>query len=300
MMRIVLPCVLGFLALVLLLPSSAQGPSETTLSQPFAEIGEQVLLKVQLITGTDVTVEVDATASSWGDVRVIRVLDRSTEPRGGGVIHSLEILVSPFAPGTLTFSPALLMMTPRGIVPAYGSRLVLTVLSTLRADDPLQLSPLPKLSAVDGGQSPLLWPAMAVAGVSLAIVVLGAVVIAARWLRNCARRLADTDPGLDSAPDDILAPAASALDQDAVAAYRAIGSVVRRVLGDRYAFPARALTTDELDRRMDLAGVDSWEARLARELLRECDAVVYGGYRPALERRYADLTVAREIVGGGF
>ena len=49
---------------------------------------------------------------------------------------------------------------------------------------------------------------------------------------------------------------------------------------------------------MSAAGVDGWEERMARELLRECDAVVYAGYRPAVERRVADLRIAREIVGG--
>ena len=49
---------------------------------------------------------------------------------------------------------------------------------------------------------------------------------------------------------------------------------------------------------MTAAGVDGWEERMARELLRECDAVVYAGYRPVVERRIADLRIAREIVGG--
>ena len=31
-------------------------------------------------------------------------------------------------------------------------------------------------------------------------------------------------------------------------------------------------------------------------LLEECDSVIYAGYRPAAERRQADLTMAREIV----
>jgi hypothetical protein len=34
-------------------------------------------------------------------------------------------------------------------------------------------------------------------------------------------------------------------------------------------------------------------------LLEECDAVVYAGYRPASERRLADLNMAREILEAG-
>ena len=99
-------------------------------------------------------------------------------------------------------------------------------------------------------------------------------------------------------PVDALAAAASLLEGDAAGAYRAISSAVRHILSERYEFPAQSLTTAELETRMSAAGVDGWEERMARELLRECDAVVYAGYRPAVERRVADLRIAREIVGG--
>jgi hypothetical protein len=49
---------------------------------------------------------------------------------------------------------------------------------------------------------------------------------------------------------------------------------------------------------MEAAGVDRWQARLVRGLLENCDAVVYSGYLPALDRRHADLNIAREIVEG--
>ena len=121
--------------------------------------------------------------------------------------------------------------------------------------------------------------------------------LAIRVWRRRPRPTVIVEEEVQIGPGDALAAAAALLETDATGAYRAIGSAVRRVLGDRYAFPAQALTTEELQLRMEVAGVDSWEARLARELLRECDAVVYAGYRPATERREADLTVAREIVG---
>ena len=47
---------------------------------------------------------------------------------------------------------------------------------------------------------------------------------------------------------------------------------------------------------MDEGGIDRFQGKLAGNLLEECDAVVYAGYRPAAERRHADLTMARELV----
>jgi hypothetical protein len=106
----------------------------------------------------------------------------------------------------------------------------------------------------------------------------------------------EAPPGV-AVPD--LSYAAALLESDPVTAYRTLSSAVRRHLGDQYGFPAIALTARELERRMEAEGVGRWEARLVGGLLENCDAVVYAGYRPASERRRADLTMAEEIVGAG-
>jgi hypothetical protein len=85
-------------------------------------------------------------------------------------------------------------------------------------------------------------------------------------------------------------------DRDYAAYYQALASVVRGYLTERFDFPAFALTTAELQRRMLARGMDRWQARLVGGLLEQCDAVLYAGYRPALERADADLTAAYEIV----
>ncbi|MGE5595616.1 MAG: hypothetical protein ACM3S1_06215, partial [Hyphomicrobiales bacterium] len=90
---------------------------------------------------------------------------------------------------------------------------------------------------------------------------------------------------------------ATLLHADPVAAYRSLAALVRGFIAERYGFPAHALTTGELQQRMEAQGVDRWQARLVGGLLEECDSVVYAGYRPAPERREADLTVAQEILG---
>ena len=230
-------------------------------------------------------------------MRVIRVLSQSATATDAGLQHRIEVLVAPFAPGTVTFRPAVVVTTDNGSAPAALPTLTLEVPSTLSPDEPLALSPLPPLVPIDGAQSVFLWPGIALGG-------LVAVVIAA-WPPFSPAAGGETGP-VDTgevAPEpppapDVLAGAEALLETDAAGAYRAISSAVRHVLGERYEFPAQSLTAAELETRMAGAGVDGWEERMARELLRECDAVVYAGYRPVVERRVADLRIAREIIGG--
>ncbi len=285
------------LAVTLVAPriAAAQGP-DATLSQPSAAIGETVVLTITLVTTEDAAVEVDAAALSWGEVGVLRVRSQEVVAVADGLRHRLDVLIAPFAPGTLAFRPALRVTEGGAAVPVEMPVLTLTVPSTLAPGEPLTLSPLPPLAGVGGGQSPLLWPAVGAGALVASAAAVAGAVLGLRWLRR-PPTAGEPVPEAALAPAAVLASAASLLEVDAAGAYRSIASAVRRVLGERYAFPARSLTTAELERRMEAVGVDGWEARLARELLRECDVVVYAGYRPALERRYADLTVAREIVG---
>ncbi len=276
--------------------AAAQEP-EVSLSQASAAIGEQVVLTFTLEAPGDAVVELDPAAEAWGEVRVIRILSQGAVAVDGGLVHRFEVLIAPFAPGPHAFRPALLVTDDSGVTPLALPALTIEVPSVLAPGEPLILSLLPPPVSIAGAQSPLFWPAVVIVAVVLAALVVGVVVVAVRWWRSRPRTR--DAPALPPEPDDVLASAARLLETDAVEAYRAISSAVRNVLGERYAFPARSLTTAELESRMEGVGVDGWDSRMARELLRECDAVVYAGYRPALERRQADLTVAREIVATG-
>ena len=78
--------------------------------------------------------------------------------------------------------------------------------------------------------------------------------------------------------------------------YGTIAVVMRRYLEARFVFPATALTTSELDARMDEHGIERWQSRLAEGLLNRCDAAVYAGYEPDPVAADHDLTVAFEII----
>lgn len=287
----------AFALLVLSVPLSAtaQEPGDSaTIAVDFALVGEQTVLTLDVLTPATATVEPDPANASWNGVEIIRVRSLETVVAGDTATHRLELVVAGFVPGQLQFQPAVFVVlgteTSNRLLPA----LTLDVISSLAADDPLELTPLPAPAAIDGAESPLLRPAIA-AGALLVLVL----VVGAAWLvfrRVMRRRPAPATGAVAPIPVD-LDGAESLLDRDPVTAYRTLSAAVRDVLGSRYGFPARALTTREMDRRMQAAGVDRWQARLVTGLLEECDAVVYAGYRPAAERRYADLNMAREIVG---
>ena len=284
-------------ALAIPLVAGAQDP-EVTLSRSYAVLGEPVTVTIIVDAPAGAVVEVDPASDSWGDVRVIRILSQETTAVDAGLRHRIEVLVAAFAPGSIDFRPAVVVTTDSGSSPVDLPSLSLDVPSTLGPDDPLTLSPLPPPVPIEGAQSPMLWPAIALAALAAAAVVGLVAALALRWWRNRPRDAEGIAPEPLPAPVDVLGDAATLLDTDAAGAYRAISAAVRNILGERYEFPARSLTTAELETRMTAAGVDGWEDRMARELLRECDAVVYAGYRPAVERRVADLRIAREIVGG--
>ena len=236
----------GALAVALAAPllALAQGP-EATLSQPSAAIGETVVLTIMLVTADGAAVEVDAAAPSWGEVRVLGVRSQDAAAVPDGLRHRLDVLIAPFAPGALAFRPALRVTEGGTATPVALPVLILTAPSTLSPGEPLTLSPLPPLEGIGGGQSPLLWPAIgAGALVATAAAATGAA-LGLRWFRrrpraSVERASVESVAEAALAPPDVLASAAALLEVDAAGAYRSIASAVRRVLGERYAFPARS------------------------------------------------------------
>lgn len=166
--------------------------------------------------------------------------------------------------------------------------------------DPSALRPLKPQA--EYGEPPAAWVRPAIAGGAVAVLLL--VGGLALWLRR--RRT----------PEPVAAPVVVAAGPEADARraleelassgllqagdfgtfYGTIAVVMRRYLEARFVFPATALTTPELDARMDDAGIERWQSRLAEGLLDRCDAAVYAGYVPDPVAADHDLTVAFEIV----
>lgn len=284
-------------ALVLgMMPAVALADDEARVSSPFARVGDRVVIELEVSAPHDAVVEVDPGDEAWEPVEIIDVTAIGLEAKPGGVVHRLAVTVAIFEPGELAIAPAVLVIGPSAVERRELPVVQVTVTSILRPGDPLELSPLPGPERIGGAQSPWLIPGIvAGAGLGIALVLaagMATVAAARRWWRS---RPAPVESEAAPLPD--VAVVESLMETDAVRAYRELARSIRAYLGAEYGFPARALTTEELQQRMQRAGVDHWVARMTRDLLAECDAVVYAGYRPAPERRVGDLRVAREILG---
>ena len=257
-------------------------------------VGQQTTLILGVVTDAGASVELDAAAPSWNGVEVISLGKASETSSGARVIHHMEVVVAGFRTGERVFAPAVNIVTGTEISPRLLPSSKLTVSSSLPPDAKLELTPLPGPSAIEGAESPLLKPAIGLGGL-MAVALAGLAVYGlSGWVRRRLTRPAAvvTAPGWSAS----VPVSEEEIDRDPVAAYRTLATTVRGALARRYGLPAQALTTSELRRRMDEGGIDRFQGKLAGNLLEECDAVVYAGYRPAAERRHADLTMARELV----
>ena len=166
--------------------------------------------------------------------------------------------------------------------------------------DPTALRPLKPQA--EYGDPPAPWLRPAIAGGVVAALTLTA--LAVWWRRRREAEpvaapavVAATGPEADARRAlEELAESGLLRDGDFGTFYGTIAVVMRRYLEERYVFPATALTTPELDERMDHAGIERWQSRLAEGLLDRCDAAVYAGYVPDPVAADHDLTVAFEII----
>lgn len=293
-MKSVAILVAAFVGLVFLPGAPARADGDVRLSQPSAVLGEHVHATFRVTAPAGSTVEVTPGGDSWAGVELVSIDSVNQVNQPDGVLWLIETTVAAFSPGTIAFAPTVSVVTGSDVQNQQLPAVSLKVLATLPADAPLELSPLPAPRAIGGAESPWLKP-----GIAAGLLAAGALAAFSIWFgtRAAARRL--RRPGVPLAAPEVprtLDGAEGLLHADPVAAYRLMSAVVKAELAARYGVRATALTTTELRRKLE-AGGERWEARLVAGLLEECDSVIYAGYRPAAERREADLTMAREIIG---
>jgi hypothetical protein len=285
-------------ALVALLPSLAfaeEGDSSTLVSRSL-RIGDRSLLVLEVAVPPNATVEVDPAAPSWQGVEIVSIAKSTTIERAGQTVVHLELEVAPFTPGQQDFAPGVNVIEGTTVTPRQLPSVSWTVAPTLKPNDPLELSPLGAPSDIGGGESPLLRPGIGLGGAAAVAIAGTGLWFGGRRVVRSRRRPVPAASVEADVPD--LSAAEDLLHYDPVTAYRALAVIVRGVIANEYGVPAHALTSSELRRRMESSGADRFRARLVGGFLEECDSVVYAGYRPAAERRVADLTMAREIVEG--
>lgn len=288
-----------FLLLAMLFArASADEGDSVKASTSTTQVGRPVTLDLTVVTPKDATVEVNPTAGSWQSLDVISIGRDVVQQRANYAVHVIRVVVTPFGKGRYQFQPAVTVIRGPDVMPRLLPVTALQVTAVLGPNDPLELSPLASPESVTGAESSLLKPAI---GAAIVAAVLLASLLIALGVRSLVRRPArPVEAGaLAIAPlEGPIAEAEALMAADPVAAYRALAGAVRGAIASRYGLPAPALTSGELQRRMLASGVDRLEARLVAGLLEECDAVLYGGYRPATARRMQDLGIAQEIVEG--
>ena len=286
----------ALLPLLVVATAVADDGDTATLARPSWGVGEQVALRLEVSTVVGQSVEVNPGSAQWNGVEVVRVKGTTSRRVGDRAVHTIDLVVASFAPGKASFQPVVSVVSGTEVTQRVLPVLALNVLSALGPNDRLELSPLASPAEIEGAESRLLKPVIVLGAIVTLLAVSGALFWAARAFSRRPKHVIVQAPEVAAPPT--LTGAEGIIDLDPVGAYRTLSSVVRGALGARYGFPASSLTTPELKRRMEAAGVDRWQARLVGGLLEECDAVVYAGYRPAGERRNADLNMAREIVEG--
>tara|TARA_Y100000758_G_scaffold68195_1_gene44614 strand:- start:138 stop:1061 length:924 start_codon:yes stop_codon:yes gene_type:complete len=257
-------------------------------------VGQQFILELLFTTRKKVDIELDQESETWGDLEVIRLLSLETEPdQMGSFRHHLKVLVAIFVLESVEVTPAVRLTSIddkaiENIV--YFSPIRVEVVSSFDDMQSLSLSSPPSLGEVDGARSPALVPFV----IGCAVAILGIIFGIARfaYFRNLKSSSASQSPVIKPpvALDNAL------LEGDVVEAYRLIAFSIREFLQNNFDLPASALTTAELGDALQRAGVNADLSRLSRDLLRECDAVIYAGYRPATGRRNADFQLAKTVL----
>lgn len=273
---------------------------EVSVEPASARIGDHLRLSVRIVLPPGQQPEFAPGTDGWGPVELVRLeAPRQLATAAGETAWLLEATVAPFALGDIPFRPTIAVTAGPDIVTIEPPPASLRVLPTLLPDAPLELTPLPPPVPITGAESPFLRPAIAAGAAAGAIAFATVLIVLARALRRRPRPApALAPPPQVEPPLEGLLLAESTIETDPVAAYRALAATVRAELARRFGIPATALTAAELRARLEARGADRWVARLAGGLLEECDAVVYAGYRPAPERRRADLAMAYELVDG--
>ncbi len=279
-------------------PARGQPPPpdvDASLQPPVATVGDRLslTLTVRHPVGADVVLP---TADDFAPFTLVAAHPRETRADGPEAITTAVFELAVFATGTFDL-PRLTVGVREGAgvtplpVPRLSVRIAPLAPASATLDD---LRPPADPVAFGHGQPGWWQPALAfllLSGLGLGVFLL------------MRRALAIRPPRFTPAPEPPEQAAIRRLeslrrsgDDDVPTLYGSLSAVVRQYLEQRFGLPATALTPSEMGRALAAAASDPWPARLAENLLRQCDAVRFAGYRPAAARLERDLASAYEIV----
>lgn len=275
--------------------------ASATIAPSTATVGDRLMLTISVDHDTGVTVDGPGFGADVAGLEVVAVAVPRTEARGDARRTVLAYTLTSFRTGDVTIPPQpIAYRGTEGDGTVSTDALMVSIRSVL-APGETDLAPLkPQLDLNEGAPPPFV-PALFV-GAFAALTAFGyalhrrasaikpsvtVVVAAPRRRPPHERAIADLDA---------IAAAGLADGDDPGEYYARIAAVVRAYLSERYTVPAYAMTRTEIERAMTGAGIERWPARLSANLLEQCDAAEFAGFRPAADRRAADLGSAYEII----
>lgn len=271
-----------------------------TVDPTRATVGDRITLTIIVDHDPATTVEGAGFGADVGAFEVVAVAPPRTGAHNGGSRTTIAYALTAFRTSDLTIPPqSIAYRGPDGSGTIATDAIAVTIVSVLAPGD-ADLRPLkPQIDLTDPPPPPFV-PVLFVASM-VALMAFGFVLMrraaAIRPLTVGAIEIVHEPSAHDIARASLDAIATGDLAATDVAEYYArIAATVRVYLSTRFAFPAYAMTRSELERGASAAGIDRWPARLIANLLEQCDAVEFAAFRPAPERRAADLTAAYETV----
>jgi hypothetical protein len=268
--------------------------TETSLTPDSATVGDRLTLRIVVEHAEGVTVEGPRFGDNFGGFEIVD----APPPHREDIRTTSEYTLTAFETGAITLPP--LEVRWRG---ADGAGSLMTEPRTVQVRSVLapgdeSLRPLkPQLSLSDGAPPPIVPIAFGV--VFVALTLFGYALVR----RAINARPAEPPPIVPEitpserarlALDELAASGLA--DRDVRAHYARLAEIVRAYLSERFGFPGYAMTRREMERGAARAGIDRFVGRVTVNLLEQCDAVQFAGFRPPPERIDADLTAAYEIV----
>ena len=284
---------------------AAQEPAPTVADirvEPFvATVGDRLALTIVVEHPPGAEITGPGEDADFGQAVFIESVDPVTEPAGDVERTTLAYTLTSFTVGQHDIPSLTIVWNSGGVSGNLSTPPAPYTIDTVLQSGTTTLRPLkPQLSIPEPAPPPFV-PATFVA-LMAGLTVLG------YWL---VRRALDARPRPVTAgpalvpPRDPVVVARDALDalaasnlvvRDVPEYYARLAATLRQYLSVRFAVPAYAMTRTEIEQGMEAAGADRWPARLAANLLEQCEAAEFAKFVPARERRDQDLAAAYEII----
>ncbi|MCH7811611.1 MAG: hypothetical protein IH958_03175 [Chloroflexi bacterium] len=282
--------------------AGAQQPVEfeVTIEPASATVGDRLTLTIVASHAAGAQLEAPLDPDAFAPLELVAVRPPVTRDAGGGREETrLVYILAAFQTGELQPPPIEVAVRGEDDASILLQPPAVTIKSVLPEDGPIELRGIQEPLAASTGAPRWIWAALLMAGFTALTVV--TMVFIRLPVRETPTPVSAPPPPArpeEAARQELDAIAdAALLDRgDEKEYYRRIGACVRRYLSARFAIPATAMTSQELEARLREPQIDRWPARLAANLLRQSEAVQFAQYQPARERAEADLSSAYQVV----